>query len=162
MSRMIRSLARFALLGLALMPASALAVDEVNVTTGATAAGPGLAVHGYDVVAYFAQGAPVRGSAEFAAVHDGAAYQFSNAANLAAFEKAPEKYAPAFGGFCAYGASVGKKFDGDPYFWEIHAGRLYLNLNAEIQKAFEKDVPGAIAKAETKWRQIEHRAVGDL
>lgn len=162
MSRMLGTIQRLALLGLALTPSLAFAADEVNVTTGATAAGPGLAVHGYDVVAYFSDAAPTRGSAEFAAVHGGATYQFANAANLAAFEKAPEKYAPAYGGFCAYGASVGKKFDGDPYFWKIEAGRLFLNLNAEIQKAFDKDVAGAIVKADRNWREIEHRPVADL
>ena len=146
MSITFRKIALLALFGLVGAPSMASAADEVNVSTGATAAGPGLAVHGYDVVAYFSESAPRRGSAEFAALHEGATYQF----------------APAFGGFCAYGVSVGKKFDGDPTFWRIHAGRLYLNLNAEIQKAFNEDVAGAVAKAEQSWRKIANRSASSL
>lgn len=119
-------------------------------------------LHGHDPVAYFTTGAPTPGKAELAIVHEGAAYYFASQANRAAFEKAPSRYAPAFGGFCAYGVSVGKKFDGDPRFWKIADGRLYLNLNAEIAKAFEKDVPGAVAKAEEQWQEIAHEPVDEL
>ena len=162
MSITFRKIALLALFGLVGAPSMASAADEVNVSTGATAAGPGLAVHGYDVVAYFSESAPRRGSAEFAAVHEGATYQFASAQHRAEFQKNPAKYAPAFGGFCAYGVSVGKKFDGDPTFWRIHAGRLYLNLNAEIQKAFNEDVAGAVAKAEQSWRKIANRSASSL
>jgi YHS domain-containing protein len=102
----------------------ALAIDEVNVSKGATIPGPGLAVHGHDVVAYFADGAPALGSAEFSHVYDGATYRFASRANLDAFKADPAKYAPAYGGFCAYGVAVGKKFDGDPRFWKVVDGRL--------------------------------------
>jgi YHS domain-containing protein len=106
------------------LAAPALAVDEVDVSTGATIAGPGLAVHGHDVVAYFADGTPTAGSDEFAHVYDGATYRFASRANLDAFKADPAKYAPAYGGFCAYGVAVGKKFDGDPRFWKMVDGRL--------------------------------------
>jgi YHS domain-containing protein len=86
--------------------------------------GPGLAVHGHDVVAYFADGTPTAGSDEFAHVYDGATYRFASRANLDAFKADPAKYAPAYGGFCAYGVAVGKKFDGDPRFWKMVDGRL--------------------------------------
>lgn len=162
MFRSLHTLGVLALLSIASPTLPAHAADEVNVSTGATAAGPGLAAHGYDVVSYFTEGAPRRGSAQFAAVHGDATYHFSSAENLAAFERSPAKYAPVFGGFCAYGVSVGKKFDGDPTFWKIHAGRLYLNLNADIQKAFNKDVAGSVAKAEKQWREIARKPASSL
>lgn len=158
---------RWILIALAVSTASlassgALATDEVNVTKGATRAGPGLAVHGYDVVAYFQEARPVLGSDRYAVAHEGGTYRFATQANLDAFEANPSRYAPAFGGFCAYGAAVGKKFDGDPHFWRIVDGRLFLNLNAEIQEKWSADVSGNVAKADENWRRIEHRAVDDL
>ena len=147
--------------GLALA-APALAVDEVNVSTGATVPGPGLAVHGHDVVAYVTAGAPTLGSAEFSAVYEDATYRFASAENLAAFEADPAKYVPAYGGFCAYGVAVGKKFDGDPRFWKVVDGRLYLNLNRDIQAKWTEDIPGNIVEANANWAEIRTVAVGDL
>lgn len=142
--------------------APAWAADEVNTTSGLTAAGAPLALHGHDPVAYFTAGKPIEGSAALAAVHEGATYYFASQQNLDAFEANPGKYAPAFGGFCAYGVSVGKKFDGDPRFWTISGDKLYLNLNQEIADKFNENVPGAVAKAEKNWQSIEHQPVGEL
>ena len=144
------------------LAAPALAVDEVNVSTGATIAGPGLAVHGHDVVAYFTDGTPTVGSDELAHVHDGATYRFASQANLDAFKADPAKYAPAYGGFCAYGVAVGKKFDGDPRFWKVVDGRLYLNLNGDIQAKWVEDIPGNIAEAVVNWAEIRSVAVDQL
>ena len=141
---------------------SAQAADEVNVVPGLSAAGAPVAVHGYDPVAYFTKGAPVRGSDTLVHVHEGAAYRFSSEAHLAAFKKNPEKYAPQYGGFCAYGVAVGKKFDGDPNLWKIEGGKLYLNLNEEIYETFLKDVDGNINKANGNWTSIEHTAAQEL
>ncbi len=141
---------------------AALAEDEVNATNGITAAGAPLALHGYDPVAYFTQGAPTPGNADHVAVHEGAAYYFASAENQKAFERDPARFSPAFGGFCAYGVSVGKKFDGDPRYWTVHEDRLYLNLNAEIARKFAADVPGSVAGAQKQWRKIRHAAIGDL
>lgn len=157
--RRLAALALFAALGAASM---ARAVDEVNVTKGATLAGPGLAVHGYDVVAYFTTGRPTLGSDRYAVAHQGATYRFASRANLDAFEANPQKYVPAYGGFCAYGAAVNKKFDGDPLFWKIVGDRLFLNLNADIQQKWAEDEAGHIAKADQNWRRIEQRAVSEL
>jgi YHS domain-containing protein len=140
----------------------ALAVDEANVSKGATIPGPGLAVHGHDVVAYFTDGAPALGTAEFAHVFDGATYRFASQANLDAFKADPAKYAPAYGGFCAYGVAIGKKFDGDPRFWEVVDGRLFLNLNRDIQAKWLEDVPGNITDADANWAAIRSVAVADL
>lgn len=140
----------------------ALAVDEVNVSKGATIPGPGLAVHGHDVVAYFTEGTPTLGLAGFAHVYEGATYRFASQANLDAFKADPAKYAPAYGGFCAYGVAVDKKFDGDPRFWKVVDDRLYLNLNADIQAKWLEDIPGNIAEAEVNWAEIRSIAVDDL
>lgn len=159
--RTLRSLAALAML-LSLLAAPAEAVDEQNLSAGLTAENAPLAMHGYDPVAFFTRGTAALGSAEHATVHGGATYYFASDAHRKAFAKDPAKYVPAFGGYCAFGVSVGKKFDADPRYWTISEGRLYLNLNAEIAKSFQKDVPGAVAKAERRWVEIEHEAVGSL
>jgi len=138
------------------------AADEINVVPGLSAAGAPLALHGYDPVAYFTQAKPVRGSDALVHVHEGAAYRFSSQAHLDAFGAEPARYLPQYGGFCAYGVSVGKKFDGDPQLWKIEDGKLYLNLNEEIYEAFLEDVDGNIQKADGNWPGIEHTAARDL
>lgn len=142
--------------------APAHAADEVNVSKGLTAEGAPLALHGYDPVAFFTEAIPTAGSDEYAVVHEGATYYFASRAHRKAFRANPGQYVPAFGGFCAYGVSVGKKFDGDPRYWTIWNDRLYLNLNAKIAEKFMADVQGAVAKADTNWREIRNRSVGDL
>ena len=122
----------------------------------------GIAIRGYDPVAYFTAGKPTLGDAKFSATQDGATYHFASAANRDAFLKEPAKYAPAFGGFCAMGASLEKKFDGDPGLWKIVDGKLYLNVSADAQKAWEKDVPGNISKADRNWPAIKDKAPKDL
>ena len=150
-------------LGLALLLAGAAgAVDEVNLSRGLTAEGAPLALHGYDPVAYFEDDAATLGSARHALVHDGATYYFASAGHREAFEKEPARYLPAYGGYCAFGVSVGKKFDADPRYWKVENGRLYLNLNADIAREFAKDVPGTIQKAGAQWAKIERTAVTDL
>lgn len=138
------------------------AAQELNLTSGLAATGAPLAIHGYDPVAFFTRGTATLGSAEHAYVHEGATYYFASKEHQQAFEANPERYTPAFGGYCAYGVSVGKKFDADPRYWTVSGGRLYLNLNAQIAQKFSEDVPGAVAKAEENWRRIEHQAVADL
>ncbi|MBL8565790.1 MAG: tat pathway signal sequence domain protein [Hyphomicrobiaceae bacterium] len=139
----------------------ALAGPDVNTTAGLVLAdgkpAPGLAVHGYDVVAYQTEAKPVRGDAQFATVHKEATYRFASKANLDAFKANPAKYEPAYGGYCAYGISVGAKFDGDPNFWKVVDGKLYLNLDSGIQQTWLKDVAGAIKKAETNWASIKDK-----
>ncbi len=161
MKKLIQSLA-FASALVSPLAAPAFAADEVNVSRGATLAGPGLAVHGYDVVAYFTAGAPTLGSDKFALAHNGATYRFASQANIDAFKVNPAKYEPAYGGFCAFGVGVNKKFDGDPRYWKIVDGRLYLNLNGDIQAEWSKDVPGSLSKSEANWTKIRDVAVGKL
>lgn len=162
-STRIDSTLRAIALGISLTLATpALAADEHNAGPGLTAAGAPLGLHGFDPVAYFTESAAKPGAAEHAASHDGITYYFASDANRKTFEADPARYAPAFGGFCAYGVSVGKKFDGDPRFWTVSGGRLFLNLNREIAAKFAEDVAGSVAKADGQWRKIEHRGASEL
>ena len=120
------------------------------------------AVQGYDVVSYQTGKRPIRGNGNFVAIHDGATYQFSSADNQKLFEQNPEKYVPAYGGFCAFGTSVGKKFIGDPEVWRIVGGKLYLNLDTGIQTEWLKDVPGRIKAADTNWLKIRDKNPASL
>lgn len=118
----------------------------------------GLALRGYDPVAYFTAGTPTPGTAEFNAKHDGATYQFSSAANRDAFTKEPAKYTPQFGGFCAFAAALSKKFDADPNIWKIVDGKLYVNFNADVAQKWNADVPGFIQKANANWIAIKDKS----
>jgi YHS domain-containing protein len=158
----------FTTLASALALAGALAVtpafsaDEHNTVPGLTAVGAPLGLHGIDPVAFIDIGNRIDGTARYTAVHDGVAYYFSSEANLKAFKKSPARYVPQNGGFCTYGVSVGKKFDGDPRYAAVENGKLYVFLNEEIFHAFNKDRAGTIAKAERNWTKIRHTAAKEL
>jgi YHS domain-containing protein len=102
-------------------------------------------------VAFFTEGKPTHGDASITATHNGASYMFASKRNRTLFEKDPEKYAPQYGGFCAYGVSVGALFPVDINTWQIVDGKLYLNLNPMIQNLFNQDLEGHLAEAEKKW-----------
>lgn len=139
----------------------ALAYDETS-TSAINIDSEGVALRGYDPVAYFTDGRPTKGSEQFQATYDGGRYLFSSAANRGAFLKQPEKFAPAFGGFCAMGAVFGKKLDGDPNFWRIVDGKLYLNVGDHAAKRWVEDVPGNIAKANENWPAIKDKKPNGL
>jgi YHS domain-containing protein len=147
---------------LLVLAAPAWAADEVNVSPGGTLAGKPLALHGFDPVAYFTAGKATPGVPEIAAVHDGAAYYFASEANKKLFEAAPGKYAPQYGGFCALGAAMGKKFDGNPQVFLVRDGKLYLNLAPSIAEKFAQDVKGNITKADANWPKIRGTAAHAL
>lgn len=119
-------------------------------------------VLGYDLVSYHTEGRPVRGNGNNVVVVDGVTYLFTNEENKNAFEKNPEKYLPAYGGYCAYGVAVNKKFIGDPEVWKIVDGTLYLNLNSDIQKKWNEDIPGNIVKAGKNWEDIKDKSPDQL
>ncbi len=120
------------------------------------------AVSGYDPVAYFEQGRPVRGSGYHTATHQGATYLFATKEHREKFKAHPEKYAPQYGGYCAYGVSVGKKFYSDPSVWKIVDGKLYLNLDRDIQKKWNADISGHINTANANWTKIHDKAPSEL
>lgn len=146
----------------ALAGVSAMAADEYNVTSGMTAANAPLGLHGVDTVAFIQTGNRIHGVAKFSAVHDGVAYYFSTQANLDTFKATPGQYLPQNGGFCTFGVSVGKKFDGNPRWSDVRDGKLYVFLSAEIFAAYQKDPEGTIAKAEANWNDIHHTAANAL
>jgi len=134
----------------------ATADDEVNV-------GPdGVAIHGYDVVAYFDPGKAVKGKKAFSARHFGVTYRFSSAETLATFMKNPDKYLPAYGGWCSYGVRVGKKFDIDPSAWKIVDERLFLQLDHGTQKVWKNDLAKNIEIADRLWPKIQSTSAAAL
>lgn len=141
---------------------AALAVDEYNTATGLTAAGAPLAFHGVDPVAFVDIENRITGTAKYTAVHDGVAYYFSSQENADKFEKNPTRYQPQNGGFCTFGVSVGKKFDGNPQYADIVDNKLYVFLNEDIYKEYLKDRKGTIRKADKNWKKIRHTAAAEL
>jgi YHS domain-containing protein len=115
----------------------------------------GVAIRGYDPVAYLTKQKAERGSDEFTGVYKGSTFRFQNAANRDLFLANPEKYAPQFNGYCAFGVSRGYKADVSPDAFSVVDGKLYLNYNAEVKTMWSKDVSGYVAKAEEKWPAVE-------
>lgn len=147
---------------LILVAAAALAVASVALTSLYRPAGAmqppvytglieGVAVGGYDPVAYFTEGKPVQGSEDITLQHEGVTWRFASEANRDAFKADPAKYAPQYGGYCAYAVSQGSLAKGDPQRWTIHDGKLYLNLNKSVQSRWEKDIPGYVKSGDTNW-----------
>jgi len=117
---------------------------------------------GYDAVAYFTVNKAVEGSKDFTAAHKGAIYQFSSAENRDLFKANPNKYEPAYGGYCAYGSVFGKKFEVNGKAFEIVDGKLYVNKNENVYIAWSEDVPTNITKADINWKEIVDKAPGEL
>ena len=128
----------------------ALSADKpaVNVTRG------DLAIKGYDVVAYAAVGHAAPGRPEFEYRWNGAVWRFASAAHREEFATSPERYAPQFGGYCAYAVSRGYTADVDPDAWTIVDGKLYLNYSKRVQRLWEQDISGNIAKAAANWPTV--------
>ena len=111
----------------------------------------GVAVKGYDPVAYFTEGMPVKGSKMYEHQWEGAIWRFASSANLETFRADPDKYAPRYGGYCAYGVAVGGLYDIKPKAWSIVDDTLYLNKNLRIRETWRQDIPGYIEKADANW-----------
>ena len=111
----------------------------------------GLAIKGYDSVGYFEQSKPVKGSDDFEVEWHDATWQFSSARNRDLFKSDPEKYAPQFGGYCAFAVSKDHVQKSDPTVWSIVDDKLYLNLGPGAQSRWQEDVPGNIIRASSNW-----------
>ena len=119
----------------------------------------GVALEGYDAVTYFAGGKPQKGDAKIEGTYNGALYHFVSQENRATFESDPTKYAPAYGGYCGYAASIGKVRPGDPLIWSIVDGRLILQHTWGADELWKKDVAGNKVKADKFWpRLVEVKA----
>lgn len=132
-------------------------------TVGALAATPelnlswtGLALRGYDPVAYFTVGEPVKGKRSLSVEHGGGTYRFSSQETRELFLADPDKYLPAYGGYCAYGTAQNTKVDGDPRIWHIVDGRLYLNITRDVDRVWQQDIAGYIAQADRIWPNIKY------
>lgn len=120
-------------------------VDPINKSRN------GLALKGYDPVAYFTQSHPVKGLPAYSATHNGATFLFATAENRDAFIAAPARYAPQFGGYCAWAVGHGYTADIDPQAWHIDNNKLYLNYNRSVQTMWLKDKAKWIADADRNW-----------
>jgi len=110
-----------------------------------------VAIHGYDTVAYFTEGKPVKGADEFEQVWEDTRWQFASATNRELFKANPERYAPQFGGYCAGGLSAGEYANGDPEVWTIVDGKLYLNKTMELREFWREAPQAHIGVAEYNW-----------
>lgn len=114
----------------------------------------GIAINGTDPVAYFDVGAATPGREIFAADWTGVRWLFASAANRDLFAANPDRYAPAYGGYCAWAASRGYIADTVSEAWTIHEGRLFLNASLRIRRRWERDIPGNVARADMNWPGI--------
>lgn len=121
---------------------------EINATDG-------VAISGYDAVAYFRQEKPVEGSKAYSVTYKGALFFFASADNRDAFQADPEKYAPQYGGYCAYGTASGYKAPIDPAAFTIAGGKLYLNYDTKVQQSWRQDMPDYIRKADDNWPVVK-------
>ena len=129
------------------VPAAAGGVVNASSFTGS-------AIEGYDPVAYFTQGRPVEGESEFAHDWMDATWYFASAENRDLFAADPDKYAPQYGGYCAWAVAHGYTATIDPDAWKIVDDKLYLNYSKDVQAQWTQDIPGNISKGDANWPKI--------
>lgn len=112
------------------------------------------AINGYDSVAYHLEMRPVKGESDFTAEWNGATWRFKNAQNRDLFQSDPERWAPKYGGYCAWAVSNNYTAKTDPEAWSIVDDRLYLNFNLRIRKKWSKDIPGNIERGDANWPAV--------
>lgn len=134
-------------LAVAALPAHADGVINASSWTGT-------AIEGYDPVAYFEEGKPVEGDSDHSYEWMDATWYFASAENRDLFAADPEKYAPQYGGYCAWAVSQGYTAKIDPAAWAVVDDKLYLNYSLDVQKQWQDDVPGNITKADANWPGI--------
>jgi len=158
-----RQLSRRAMLGLSLSAlvistAAHAAQPAINTLTGSFFGGAGdTAILGYDTVAYFTDNKPAKGSDSFVTTWMGAKWKFASQAHLDLFKATPEKYAPQYGGYCAYGVSVDNLVSIEPDKFMIIDGKLYLNYDADVQQKWLKNPAGYIKTADSKFQSLLKR-----
>lgn len=148
------------ILTLALLPALMLtptATAQEKKPVAAVSTKDGLAVKGYDVVAYFDKNSAVKGDAQFSTEWNGAKWHFASAANRDKFVANPGKYAPQYGGYCAWAVGHGYTAPSDPEAFTIHEGKLYLNYNKDVSAKWSPDKANWIAKGDEHWPKL-HKA----
>ncbi len=150
MKRLIHSILITAMVGIA----SASTAQTLNLEDG-------VAIQGYDPVAYFTSSKAIKGKKEFTLVQDGATYRFASAANAAAFKKNPQMYEPQYGGWCAYAmGATGEKVEIDPETFKVLDGKLYLFYNAYFNNTlpkWNKDEAALKRKADDNWKKLSQK-----
>lgn len=114
----------------------------------------GVGAAGYDVVAYMKDNAAKPGDPAISTEWKGAKWYFTTADNLDAFKAEPEKYAPQYGGYCAYALAKGSLAKGEPEAWTVSDGKLYLNFSKQIRQTWAADIPGYVATANANWPKV--------
>lgn len=132
---------------LALSSASIAFADDIYATNG-------VAINGYDAVAYFTDHKPVKGKHEFSTSYKGASFYFATAAHRDAFAKQPELYVPQYGGYCAFGTAEGHKAPTEPQAFTVVDGKLYLNYNDDVAKTWRSNIDGYIKRANANWDTV--------
>jgi YHS domain-containing protein len=151
---MMRTAGKLAILLLALAGSVSARADIDPVYTGFFS---NEAIRGYDAVAYFTEGKPVKGLDEFSVDYLGAEWLFVSEEHLEMFRADPEAYAPQYGGYCAYAVANGETASAEPELWTIHEGKLYLNYNRRINAQFQQDIESYIQQADQNWPKMEKR-----
>jgi len=158
MSISVRALRRFGLalavlgasLGSELIPVPAFAKEAAIYSE--VPGGPALS--GYDPVGYFLDGKPVKGNSQISATYSGVTWYFASVAHKTTFEANPAKYAPQYGGYCAYAVSQGHTASADPTTGKVVNGKLYVNYNHAVAALWSLDRPGYISKANAHWPSV--------
>jgi YHS domain-containing protein len=147
---------RFRWLGMLLVALTALGLALPAAAGGVVNASSftGTAIEGYDPVAYFTEGRPVEGASAFSHDWMGATWYFASAENRDRFAAAPERYAPQYGGYCAWAVAHGYTATINPEAWKIVEGKLYLNYSKDVQADWAEDIPGNISKGDANWPTI--------
>jgi len=145
------------LLAFAFVAAPLIAAEPSAARVLVSKTGDGLALQGYDAVAYFTDNKPVKGDAKFTATHEGATYRFASAEHRDLFAQSPEKYAPAFGGYCGYAASIDRLSPISPAVFQIIEGRLILQHNQKALDKWNADLAGNQVKAAANWPGLVQR-----
>ena len=114
----------------------------------------GLALRGFDAVAYFAVDNAVKGDAKYEYVWNGAKWLFSSEENMKKFQASPESYAPQFGGYCSFAVSEGYTADADPEAWKVVDGKLYVNYNKQVKQKWEQNEHERIMKGLENWKEL--------
>ena len=136
------------------------AVAGTDSSVPAVNAGDGIGLKGYDPVAYFVDGQPIKGDERYSAEWKGVTYRFATAENLKQFKTEPEKYLPQYGGYCAYAMSLNRIADIDPHRWAVVDGKLYLNNGVVAQSLWSLNKSGNIKSADGNWPNYPKQAEG--
>ena len=115
----------------------------------------GIAINGYDAVAFFTEQKPVKGDKQFSYAYKNVDWLFSNSANRELFKTSPEKYAPQYGGYCAFGTADGHKAPTQADTWTIVDDKLYFNYNLKVKDLWNKNMQAYIEKADKNWPTIK-------